>query len=84
LGVALGQALAFFSHGRELGAHSMVWSMLVANAFQQMALLGVFGYLVAYLLDTTRRVVVMAAATIRLQVRDSAKFLTLRLSIRAA
>jgi MFS transporter, DHA1 family, inner membrane transport protein len=52
-----GQALAFFAHYRALGAHNMVWSMLAANALQQMALLGVFGYLAAYLLDTTQMTV---------------------------
>ena len=49
-----GQALAFFAHYREVGAHGMVWYVLAANALQQMALFGVFGYLAAHLLHTAQ------------------------------
>jgi predicted MFS family arabinose efflux permease len=46
------QALAFFSHYREVGSHGMVWYLLAANALQQMVLFGVFGYLAAHLMQT--------------------------------
>src|SRR5215510_12285468 len=46
------QPLAFFSHYREVGAHTMFWYMLVANALQQMGAFGMFGYLAAYLMQT--------------------------------
>jgi predicted MFS family arabinose efflux permease len=49
-----GQALAFFAHYREVGSHGMVWSMLAANALQQMALLGVFSYLAVHLMHTAQ------------------------------
>jgi predicted MFS family arabinose efflux permease len=47
------QALAFFTHCREVGAHGMVWYLLAANALQQMALLGVFSYLAIHLLGSS-------------------------------
>jgi DHA1 family chloramphenicol resistance protein-like MFS transporter len=48
----LGQALAFFSHYREVGSQVMFWYVLAANACQQMAFFGMFGYLAAYLMQT--------------------------------
>jgi len=33
----------FIAHYREIGAHGTVWSILAANALQQMVLAGVFG-----------------------------------------
>jgi predicted MFS family arabinose efflux permease len=48
------QALAFFSHYREVGAQRTVWSVLAANALQQMVLFGVFGYLAAHLVQTAQ------------------------------
>src|SRR5262249_38571484 len=45
------QSLAFFSHYREVGAHTMFWYMLIANALQQMGTFGMFGYLAAYLMQ---------------------------------
>jgi DHA1 family inner membrane transport protein len=48
----LDQTLAFFSHYREVGADRTVWSLLAANAFEQMVLFGVFGYLAAHLMHT--------------------------------
>jgi DHA1 family chloramphenicol resistance protein-like MFS transporter len=48
----LGQALAFFSHYREVGSHGMFWYVLAANACQQMGFFGMFGYLAAYLMQT--------------------------------
>ena len=47
-----GQAFVFFAHYREIGSHGTVWSVLAANALQQMILSGVFGYLAAYLMQT--------------------------------
>jgi MFS transporter, DHA1 family, inner membrane transport protein len=46
------QALAFFAHYREVGAHAMFWYVLIANALQQMAAFGMFSYLAAYLMQT--------------------------------
>jgi len=48
----LGQALAFFSHYREVGSHVMFWYVLAANVCQQMVFFGMFGYLAAYLMQT--------------------------------
>ena len=47
-----GQALAFFSHYREVGSHVMVWYVLAINVCQQMVFFGMFGYLAAYLMQT--------------------------------
>jgi predicted MFS family arabinose efflux permease len=49
-----GSALAFFAHYREVGADGTVWSVLVANALQQMVVFGVFAYLAAYLMHTAQ------------------------------
>lgn len=48
----LGQALAFFSHYRQVGSHVMFWYVLAANVFQQMVFFGMFGYLAAYFMQT--------------------------------
>lgn len=48
------QSLAFLEHYREVGSHGMVWYMLIANALQQMVLLGVFSYLAAHLMHTAQ------------------------------
>jgi DHA1 family inner membrane transport protein len=48
----LGQALAFFSHYREVGSHVMFWYVVAVNAFEQMVFSGMFGYLAAYLMQT--------------------------------
>jgi predicted MFS family arabinose efflux permease len=48
------QTLAFFSHYREVGSDGTVWSLLAANALEQMVLFGVFGYLAAHLMHTAR------------------------------
>jgi predicted MFS family arabinose efflux permease len=48
-----GQSLAFVAHFREVGAHGTVWSMLAANALQQMVLFGLFSYLAAHLMHTS-------------------------------
>jgi DHA1 family inner membrane transport protein len=49
-----GPALAFFAHDREAGADRTVWSVLAANALQQLVLFGVFGSLAAHLMSTAR------------------------------
>jgi MFS transporter, DHA1 family, inner membrane transport protein len=46
------QALAFFSHYREVSVHARFWYVLIAHALQQMVLFGVFAYLAAYLIQT--------------------------------
>lgn len=48
----LGQALAFFSHYREVSSHVMFWYVLGANMFQQMVFFGMFAYLATYLMQT--------------------------------
>ena len=48
----LDQALAFFSHYREVGSHVMFWYVLAVNVCQQMGFFGLFGYLAAYLMQT--------------------------------
>jgi DHA1 family inner membrane transport protein len=48
------QPLAFFAHYREVGSDGTVWSVLAANALQQMVVFGVFGYLAAHLMHTAR------------------------------
>jgi predicted MFS family arabinose efflux permease len=48
------QTLAFFSHYREVGSDGTVWSLLAANALEQMVLFGVFGYLAAHLMHTAQ------------------------------
>jgi DHA1 family inner membrane transport protein len=48
------QPLPFVSHYREMGSHGTVWSVLAANALQQMVVFGVFGYLAAHLMHTAR------------------------------
>src|SRR5215471_2127579 len=47
-----GQALAFFSHYREVGSHVMFWYVLATNVCQQIVFFGMFGYLAAYLMQT--------------------------------
>lgn len=47
-----GQALAFFSHYREVSVHERFWYVLVANALQQMVFFGMFAYLATYLIQT--------------------------------
>ena len=49
-----GQSLAFAAHFREVSAHWTVWSMLAANALQQMVLFGPFSYLAAHLMHTAQ------------------------------
>jgi len=49
-----GQSLAFLAHFREVGAQGTVWSMLAANALQQMVLFGLFSYLAAHLMHTSQ------------------------------
>jgi predicted MFS family arabinose efflux permease len=55
-----GQALAFFSHYREVGAHATVWYVLAANALQRMAFFCLFAYLAAHLMQSAQ---VAAGAT---------------------
>jgi DHA1 family inner membrane transport protein len=48
------QTLAFFAHYREVGSDGTVWSILAANALQQMVLFGMFSYLAAHLMQTAQ------------------------------
>jgi MFS transporter, DHA1 family, inner membrane transport protein len=49
-----GQSMTFVVHFREVGAQGTVWSMLAANALQQMVLFGLFSYLAAHLMHTSQ------------------------------
>ena len=48
------QTLAFLAHYRQVGSDGTIWSVLAANALQQIVLFGVFGYLAAHLMSTAR------------------------------
>ena len=49
-----GQALAFFSHYREVGAQAAFWYVLAANTLQHTIFAGMLSYLAAHLMQTSR------------------------------